>query len=218
TLKQNLQILRLATALNLNIFWNLLWGFPGEKIEEYEKIVDLLPLISHLEPPESLVHFRIVKFSPYFKNHDDYGISNVKPLSSYRKVFPSHIDFKKIAYYFSGDYHSECYEHPHVIRQLDKDLKNWFRRWDSPLSRPRLHLFRDEEKGFRIIDTRELDNCEMTYEISEKRARSILCSGPYGQTDNQVWALENKMAIISSNDYVPLITTDPEIIESLGLG
>ncbi len=49
--QQNLRLLRYARAAGVHVFWNLLWGFPGDRSEWYEQMAGFLPLLIHLQPP-----------------------------------------------------------------------------------------------------------------------------------------------------------------------
>ena len=42
--KQNLRLLRYARSAGVHLFWNLLWGFPGDRSEWYQQMAEFLPV------------------------------------------------------------------------------------------------------------------------------------------------------------------------------
>jgi ribosomal peptide maturation radical SAM protein 1 len=79
TLLQNVQFLKWARELGLRVVWNLLWGLPGEDPGEYERMAALVPLLTHLEPPNSVGAFRLDRFSPFFERPAEHGLGRVRP-------------------------------------------------------------------------------------------------------------------------------------------
>lgn len=77
-------------------------ALPGDKLEEYQRMLDMLPLIRHLHPPLGLAHLSIERFSRYFAHPEEYGIKKVSYLDSYRAVLPQHADVMKILISFSA--------------------------------------------------------------------------------------------------------------------
>ncbi|MDJ0841408.1 MAG: RiPP maturation radical SAM C-methyltransferase [Acidobacteriota bacterium] len=80
----NLCFLRRSAELGIRPDWNLLYGFPGEETDWYERLLEQLPLFYHLEPPD-LVPFALQRFSPFFDHAGDYGLQvrGCKPGSRY---------------------------------------------------------------------------------------------------------------------------------------
>jgi hypothetical protein len=61
----------------------LLWAFPGEPEEEYQRMTALMPKLFHLPAPMGAASIRLDRFSPYWKSPESYGIENIKPYQSY---------------------------------------------------------------------------------------------------------------------------------------
>jgi hypothetical protein len=111
--------------LGIDVNWNLLVGFPGDRQEDYEEMATLIPYIIHLPPPEGPGFLRLDRFSPYFTNPERYGINNLRPKAIYAEIFPEKTDFYKLAYYFDGDYQCGAFECPEVIEDLAKKTETW---------------------------------------------------------------------------------------------
>ncbi len=73
TALQNLRLLKWCAEIGVSAMWNLLYGFPGEAPEEYDRMVELIPSIVHLEAP-NFSHVQIQRFSPYFEKAAEFGL------------------------------------------------------------------------------------------------------------------------------------------------
>jgi ribosomal peptide maturation radical SAM protein 1 len=108
---QNIQLLKWCKQYAVRPEWNFIWGFPREPANEYARMRDLLPAISHLPPPGSAGKIRMDRFSPNFNSPEHFGFCNVRPFPSYAYVYtdlePDAL--RKIAYFFSFDYADNPY-------------------------------------------------------------------------------------------------------------
>lgn len=106
TAMQNIQLLRWCVELGIRPSWNILYGFPGEDIAEFEEIAQILPDLHHLDAPSGVMPFRMDRFSPYFNDPDGHGLTNVRPYWSYKYAYPGICgsDLADIAYFFEFDY------------------------------------------------------------------------------------------------------------------
>jgi ribosomal peptide maturation radical SAM protein 1 len=105
TALQNVQLLKWASELGLDLVWNLLWGFPGEEPDEYARMAKMIPALVHLEPPTGAGPTVLLRFSPYFNDPEGWGITNVRPVSSYGLVYPfPETSLRRLATCFDFDY------------------------------------------------------------------------------------------------------------------
>jgi ribosomal peptide maturation radical SAM protein 1 len=88
TALQNVQLLKWCRELGLRTRWNFLWGFPGEPVEAYEQMARLVPLLTHLPPPQSAGRLRLDRFSPNFEQSAELGFLDVEPAPAYKYVYP----------------------------------------------------------------------------------------------------------------------------------
>ncbi len=101
---QNVWFLRAAQELEMTCQWSVLWGFPGEEPEEYAKMAELFPLISHLQAPHLSARIHLLRFSP---NHDQaaaLGFSDLRPHPTYALAFGEHERLTDQAYLFDYGY------------------------------------------------------------------------------------------------------------------
>ena len=103
---QNVQLLKWCKEFGVQPYWNVLWGFPGEAPEEYERMAKLVPLLTHFTPPNGVYPLRMDRFSPNFFDAEAMGFTDVEPLPSYPHVFRQMPDqaIRNLAYYFDYRY------------------------------------------------------------------------------------------------------------------
>ena len=101
---QNVQLLKWCKQVGVQPLWNLLWGFPGEELAEYERIASLIPRLTHLRPPFWFLPIRVDRFSPYFDSPASFGIDRVDPFPSYSYIYPTLPPdaVANLAYYFAA--------------------------------------------------------------------------------------------------------------------
>jgi ribosomal peptide maturation radical SAM protein 1 len=104
TALQNLRLLKWCAEIGVSAMWNLLYGFPGESPEEYERMTELIPSIVHLEAP-NFSHVQVQRFSPYFERAAEFGIQITGPMPYYQSLYPIAPDLlANIAYDFDHRY------------------------------------------------------------------------------------------------------------------
>jgi ribosomal peptide maturation radical SAM protein 1 len=106
TAMQNIQLLRWCFELGVKPSWNILYGFPGEDPGDFDRMAQVAPDLFHLTAPSVVLQFRMDRFSPYFNDPPQYGLTNVRPYWSYQFAYPglSEKDLADIAYFFEFDY------------------------------------------------------------------------------------------------------------------
>lgn len=212
---QNIALLRYAHSVGLSINWNILYGFPNDKIEYYKSILEIIPLITHLHPPSGLYHLSVDRFSAYFNNPDKYGLSNLKPLESYKEVFPDYSDKAKIAYHFIADYESQVNKNPEIIKRLENEINNWRNLWFGKKNiSPILRITHLDEDNYLLTDTRDVSSKEFEF-LNLKQVSILLTPTLIKNTDENdyIWALDRKLMIKLDLCYVPLVTANYNILK-----
>jgi len=102
---QNIQLMKWCKEYNISADWNIIYGFPGEKPEDYAKMLTLLRSIRFLKPPSGCGPIRLDRFSPYHNSPKEFGFINVRSLGPYKYLYPFEEEILcRIAYYFDYDY------------------------------------------------------------------------------------------------------------------
>jgi len=102
---QNIQLLRWCKEFMVQPFWTMMAGFPDEDPAWFRRQAEILPLLSHLEPPMRFSTVCLARFSPLFNDAQEMGLTNVRPLAGYRYAFAvSDQDLFDLAYHFEYEY------------------------------------------------------------------------------------------------------------------
>lgn len=98
----NLRFLVLCQELGIEVGWNLLSAMPGERAEMLLEQLQLIPFLSHLQPPSTVSKVRVDRYSPYFVKPGEFDIDLTGPEIKYRHVHPSatETDRSEMAYSF----------------------------------------------------------------------------------------------------------------------
>ena len=140
TALQNLQTLKWFSEHDIEVKWNVLYGFPGENPGDYAALADLIPSIVHLAPPLAVGRVRLDRFSPYFDDPQGHGMADPRPHRAFPFVYPFSDDvLRRLAYYYEYDYADGRdpldYARPalEAIRAWqDLDRSVTLRMWDRP--------------------------------------------------------------------------------------
>jgi len=145
---QNIQFLKWAREFNIDVHWNLLWGFPVERSEDYRLMSELIPLLSHLEPPKDYGSIYVSRFSPYFENPEDFGVSELIPYGAYRYIYPGFTEeaINNLAFFFT-------YKIPQEAEQYTKPVKEAIEKWIHVYPESSL-IYMDYRKHLIISDKR----------------------------------------------------------------
>ncbi len=144
---QNVNLLRWCAVQNIRVSWNFLWGFPGEEERSYSEQLELFPLIGHLQPPDGQGRLWMERFSPLFTQPNQFGVHTMRPLSSYRFVYPHSLDLSKVAYFF--DYEMKGAIPESFFGPLVAQLDSWRNQWNGD-ARPFLRCL--SSPGFTQIE------------------------------------------------------------------
>jgi ribosomal peptide maturation radical SAM protein 1 len=168
---QNIRLLKWAAELGLRVYWNLLYGFPGENQNEYERMVQMVPALVHLQPPlDGCFRVRLDRFSPLFFDRDRFGITNCRPAPAYDLVHQVDSEtLHRLAYHFEYDLTAK---HP-PLEYVDP-LKEAVYQW---LCRAGRVTFTMENLGEKLVlgDSRFDDSLVTTELIGIEREIYLAC-------------------------------------------
>jgi ribosomal peptide maturation radical SAM protein 1 len=215
TTRQNVALLRYCRAVEMDVSWNLLYAFPGDRAEWYRETLDLLPLIRHLQPPEGVCHLSIDRFSPYHFDSEKYGIRNVRPIPSYNAALPPHARVEEIAYHFYGEYESDSDRDVGLIRQLADEVDRWRAAWESEgKPAPVLQVIRVSSELFMLMDSRGIEGLpEIRFLTRQQAMAAVTGSRISARIEDMEEALATLVAVERDGWYVPLATASPELLQ-----
>ncbi len=153
---QNLSLLRSCKSMGTRVAWNYLYGLPGESIEDYESVLQLMPKIEHLQPPSGLNRIIVDRFSPYHNTPEQFGIESISPVGGYTGLYPIDAPLADIAYHFSGHYSTPLLEDKDMIARLQLAIGVWKHQWSRTDRLPALRLIDSGGGELAVADTRRV--------------------------------------------------------------
>ena len=234
---QSLLFLRNTTSLGIYVDWFLLWGFPWDKISDYKEVLNILPLIRHLQPPRNFEPMTLLRFSPYLNNRQKYKITNVQPWSVFKMIYPDWAEIDKLAAYYTGEYACESHENPEIIQKIANEVTIWKKTWKNsrltmeylmgsyiindnrdiqkkskPAARAPYEPLDGKNSRGRGIQNPQCDKRSKTHVLQYRQAKEIMISRVYQDSDILNWAINEKLGIVIDTWYVPLVTAPPELL------
>lgn len=210
---QNIALLRHCSGVGLQVFWNILYGFPGEKAADYEAMIVLMPSLHHLFPPRSAVRIVIDRYSPYFGDPEGMGVAPIAPQAAYRALYPPDIPVDTVAYHFVGDYQTEMLDRPDLIARFDAAIADWRAAW-ADRKPPILQLF-VRDGGAVVLDTRQQARQTLTTLTADQLAALMELARPKSRTalDDETaaqagWLIEHGF-VIDHEDCLMSIVVNP---------
>ena len=168
---QNIQLLKWCRELDIDPAWNMLWGFPGERAEDYAEMAQLIPKLTHLKPPAGVGRLRLDRFSPYYEKYQ-WKFSDVRPFASYGLVYPLDREaVARLAYFFDGRIAGDD-----AVARYTGDLRAAVASWKDGHEAEVL-CFADTHGVLTVFDSRAGFSEGVTMEIFIGVERLIILSG-----------------------------------------
>ena len=210
---QNIQCLKWSRYYNIDLSWNILLGFPEETTADYERQMDLIPSLSHFQPPESTSKLWLERFSPYYKWPERYGIRITGPGTAYGYVYDERtVDLRKIAYDF--EYEIDWKVDPQIYEEFIRLVGEWKERYHSS-DRPFL-FFSKALSYLTVYDGRGASPTSERFDHpyafilefcheqpkSFEQIRKGLQGLPEGQSDHEIRPLADLLAVLQDKRLV----------------
>jgi ribosomal peptide maturation radical SAM protein 1 len=128
TMLDNVRLLKWSRYYGIEVAWNLLYGFPGETVDDYQAQLEVIGQLSHLEPPSGFGRIWLERFAPYFTDQQRYPLRDVRPLASYRYVYPENVRLDDIAYFFDYEM-GDTVDAQDLLGEIDALIGQWRTRW-----------------------------------------------------------------------------------------
>ena len=149
--------LKFCLENGVRTMWHILAGFPEDRSAWYREILDLVPLISHLQPPDAIIRLHMDRFSRYHREPKAHGV-RLKPHPIYFHAFPfTPEEMADFAFFFIDDAEREIDpDLSDIIAALEVAVTEWNCRFDVDGPAPaRAHLsLVDDKEAIVLTDTR----------------------------------------------------------------
>jgi ribosomal peptide maturation radical SAM protein 1 len=210
--KQNIALLRYSRSVGLQVDWNLLSGFPNDRESWYDEVLQIAPLLAHLQPPTGLYALNFDRFSPYFENPAQYGIETLLPAPAYTEAFPGCDYAADLAYHFQSPSAGMTPGNSDVVRRLADAVGQWRERWErSDGAPPCLEVVEIAEGSYALVDTRGLPGTSLMRQISIEQA-SVALSFHHADTAATRWGIAHGVCVRGRDGYVPLACAVPRVL------
>ncbi len=224
---QNIQLLKWGYLEQIITHYNLIFGFPGETLEEYTNLVATLPRLYHLIPPHGHGAVAITRFAPLQAKPAKFGIASQPTHHHFYDIVFSRkflqrtgFSMDNYCYYFERDY-----EIPSVLQERYAQLVIQTEHWKEQQKQRDVYLtYEQSSAGYSFIDTRysSADHFEIVglpaevYSRCDERAvtKEELVRQLCLKTDKQLTDLCEAIHIL---DFKRLIWTDGDSLFGLGV-
>ena len=176
---QNVHVLLLGRESGVRVFYNILYGFPGDELTDYEQLVHLLPLLMHLDPPMTCLPVQVTRYSPLHMQPELFGLDNADPEPCYELVFSQEyvsktgFDLRDYCYYFMRPFENSL-----RLQQLYERVEEIVARWWALYSEQAAWLYAEPADKELIVHDRRTQQ-EKVYRLSEVMSRILLmCTRP----------------------------------------
>ena len=215
----NIRLLRFAASVGMRLFWNLLYGFPGDRLSFYRETLELIPLLHHLMPPRRVNRVQLDRFSPYFNSPEKYGVRNLRPGAVYSEMLPARAELGKVAYHFQADYDSVASTNPEVMDQLCAAVDRWQTRFFKSTEPAQLRVSRAKSGRLHLVDTRGLTGLPESQPIDDVQAEMALVprTARSSNHDEYAWALEHHVAVERDGRFIALAVAEPDLLREVAL-
>ena len=152
TYLDNVQMLKWCREYGIETHYFILYGFPGETEEDYDRMADLVPLIAHLQPPARMQYVEIHRFSPMFDQPSEFGIEEIFMRDDVGYVYPEDVLTGDLVYCFRF-YSSKTVNADAYTARFRAALQDWRYRFSCEQPGPVLEM-RHGKEFLLIRDTR----------------------------------------------------------------
>ncbi len=181
TALQNIRLLKFCAEFGIQPRWGVIYGFPGEPAEEYDRMAEVIKSLTHLTPPASLGVLHLERFSPYYNRPREYGLKILGPPLFYPLIYPTdEATTGDLAYLF--EYIHEDGRNPKTyIAAISQSIETWRTDYYNGSN-----LSYRQEPGSLLIEDRRPGLGGYNYSFGETEGKIYLtCNG--GATAMAAW-------------------------------
>ena len=181
TALQNIRLLKWCAEFGIEPEWFVLYGFPGEPSEEYDRMADVMKSLTHLTPPGNFDPVQVERFSPYYDHPHEYGLKITGPRFYYPLIYSEdHPFLSDLAYSFEHSY-ADDRDPQSYNSSIRESIENWRRDYEGGST-----LTCRRGPGFLLIDDRRPGLGGYNYSLRETEA-NIYLTCESGVTARAAW-------------------------------
>ena len=218
---RQIETLKSCRAYNMQVSWNLLCGFPGEKEEYFAEMAELIPKVMHLPSPNQMSHIVYQRYGEYTDHPEKYGLS-LRPAEAYSFAYADEDFIRRSAYIFEPVDEAErtlCWDvrkKGESYRKVQEIVTDWVEnRWNLQ----RLDM-EDNGKTIDIYDMRKIskhavytlegakaDLCRACRAVRQETSLLEEFSPKYGKDeirDALAWLTDENLMVHIGSEYLTL--------------
>jgi ribosomal peptide maturation radical SAM protein 1 len=179
---QNIRMIKWCAELGIHAFYNIIYGFPGESAEEYERMADAVLSLTHLEPPNPPLRLRLDRFSSYHRDPERFGIEVGEPYEIRRLTYDLPAgEIANIEYFFTFRY-KDGRDPDSYVASFIRNCLQWRESWRRNFRSLSWHR---TETGIKIRDAR-LNTPDGIFSLNEAQTSAYLACDA-GATPKGAW-------------------------------
>jgi len=176
---QNIQTLLLGVRHGITVHYNLLYAFPDDEVEDYERLAETLTRLTHLNAPATRLEVQVTRYAPLQVDPARFGIPEAWPEPTYRLIFsPAYLastgfELDKFCYYFQRPF-----ENAPALNRVYKRINRIVDEWRAMRKeRPATLTWRRTAGGIEVTDTRYGPMGQTHLLADEYAAVLVACTG-----------------------------------------
>ena len=175
----NIRFLKCLRHAGVRIYWNLLVKMPGEKKEDYEEMIALMPLLYHLPPPTGYSEIVFESQGAYVKDPERFGLTMV-PKPVYRYLFGDNDEIIKLIASLFDDVGEESRRLYRETQKYYNPLENIVKEWSNAYWKEGgCHLLMEDRQDYLVMtDTRPCAKMTMCFLKEPARTVCLMCDRP----------------------------------------
>ncbi len=212
TAAQNIQVLKWCCELGVASLWNFLYGFPGEDPREYEKMKEMIPNLIHLPPPTSFHPVILTRSSPYHRDPQRFGLTDVVPAAIYRLLYPLPASsLERLAIYFDYRQGDDDNTDDHAM-DLWRQIEGL---WLAKNQVATLH-YTDDGKTLRIEDARSTARIAGMEMVGLERELYLYCDAFKRRALIEKFVSEKKGSLSEIEQFLDILVSNGFMLEMDG--
>ncbi len=153
TLFKNLQLLKWSREYELDVQWNIITDIPGEPIDGYDRMAQIVPLVSHFQPPNTVGPVILQRFSPLFQDVKKGKHGNFRPHPLYAAIYPNAGHFlQDMAFVFEFVKPADENETA-AMKEFNAAMESWMEVWKNG-NPPIMGYVKSQSGQMTIFDSR----------------------------------------------------------------
>lgn len=147
---RNVEMLKWCSEFEISVFYNLIYGIPGEKKEDIEETLENMQYVKYFQPPARLCNFMLSYNSFAFLHPTSFNIKNFRIPVEYFRAYPKKL-VNSLGPLLSPivGYDLEDQTYLNLWKRVYKEIESWRKNYERNNKKP--GIFYQKGEGYIII-------------------------------------------------------------------